>query len=105
MIMLPRLQPRRRICVEKFAGRAWHTKEAAKDTVEQCYAVAHFDNRVVRRAQLMGGGPGRETNVRMDGHSQHGRKGPRNRGLEHRYPERSGRVLGKSLLLTYLCSC
>lgn len=80
MIMLPRLQPRWRICVEKFVGRAWHAKEAARDMAEQCYAVAHFEYRVVRRAQLMGGGPGRETNARVGGHSQHGRKGPYDRG-------------------------
>lgn len=34
--------------------------------MEQRYAIAHFEYCVVRRAQLMDGGPGRETDVRAD---------------------------------------
>lgn len=37
------LQPRRTICVKNFAGRAWRAKKPAGNTVENRYAVAHFE--------------------------------------------------------------
>lgn len=52
----------------------------------------------------MGGGPERETNVRVGGQSRHDREGPHDQVLKHRHPEHSGRVLGKPFLLARLRS-